>query len=208
MNDIMYYSELAEEYYETACPKFAINGYEKNVLIDTDTERCIFISGDIELNEEQLLFRCKRSKGKTIINLKNNIRKPKKVEELFPTETRKRYEGKIRIEKETLIDGAIFENEYILLPHELKEGSHLLTRISNLDHYLDTYTNNRAYYLDNFEILADLEKQVANAEFGFLPKCILISYKDDGDVIFFFSYFEEDNMGNLFAIYEFDTTVS
>ena len=24
MNDIMYYSELAEEYYETACPKFAI----------------------------------------------------------------------------------------------------------------------------------------------------------------------------------------
>lgn len=35
MNDIMYYSELAEEYYEAACPKFAINGYEKNVLIDT-----------------------------------------------------------------------------------------------------------------------------------------------------------------------------
>ena len=32
MNDIMYYSELAEEYYEATCPKFAINGYEKNVL--------------------------------------------------------------------------------------------------------------------------------------------------------------------------------
>ena len=89
MNDIMYYSELAEEYYEAACPKFAINGYEKNVLIDTDTERCIFISGDIELDEEQLLFRCKRSRGKTIINLKNNIRKAKKEEKLFPTETRK-----------------------------------------------------------------------------------------------------------------------
>ncbi len=43
---------------------------------------------------------------------------------------------------------------------------------------------------------------------GFLPKCILNLYKDDGDVIFFFSHFEEDNMGNLFAIYEFDTTVS
>lgn len=42
---------------------------------------------------------------------------------------------------------------------------------------------------------------------GFLPKCILNLYKDDGDVIFFFSHFEEDNMGNLFAIYEFDTTV-
>ena len=50
MNDIMYYSELAEEYYEAACPKFAINGYEKNVLIDTDTERCIFISGDMKNN--------------------------------------------------------------------------------------------------------------------------------------------------------------
>lgn len=208
MNDIMYYSELAEEYYETACPKFAINGYEKNVLIDTDTERCIFISGDIELNEEQLLFRCKRSKGKTIINLKNNIRKPKKEEELFPAETRKIYEGKLRIEKETLDDGSIFENEYVLLPHELEKGTHLLTRISNLDHYLNIYTNNRAYYRDNFEILADLEKQVANAEFGFLPKWILASYKNGGDVIFLFSHFEEDNDENLFAIYEFDTTIS
>ena len=181
--------------------------YRECVLFP-DTERCIFISGDIELDEEQLLFRCKRSRGKTIINLKNNIRKAKKEEKLFPTETRKIYEGKLRIEKETLDDGSIFENEYVLLPHELEKGSHLLTRISNLDHYLDTYTNNRAYYRDNFEILADLEKQVANAEFGFLPKCILISYKDDGDVIFFFSHFEEDNMGNLCAIYEFDTTVN
>lgn len=204
----MYYSELAEEYYETACPKFAINGYEKNVLIDTDTERCIFISGDIELSEEQLIFRCKRSRGKTIINLKNNIKKPKKEEELFPTDTRKRYEGKIRIEKETLGDGTIFENEYIFLPHVLKEGFHLLTRISNLDYYLDTYANNQACYRNDFEIIADLEKQVANAEFGFLPKCILISYKYGGDVIFSFSHFEEDNMENLFAIYEFDTTVS
>ena len=208
MNDIMYYSELAEEYYETACPKFAINGYEKNVLIDTDTERCIFISGDIELNEEQLLFRCKRSRGKTIINLKNNIRKAKKEEELFPAETRRIYEGKLRIEKETLDDGSIFENEYVLLPHELEKGTHLLTRISNLDHYLNIYTNNRAYYRDTFEILADLEKQVANAEFGFLSKCILIPYKEEGDVIFLFSHFEKESIGILFAVYEFNSTVS
>lgn len=204
----MYYSELAEEYYETACPKFAVNGYEKNVLIDVDTERCIFISGDIEQNGEQLLFRCKRSRGKTIINLKNNIRKPKEEANLFPTEARKKIEGKFRIDKETLIDGYIFENEYVLLPHELEKGSHLLTRITNLAHYLDIYTNNRAYYRDSFEILADLEKKVANAEFGFLPKCILISYKEDGDVIFLFSHFEEDSMGHLFAIYRFDTTIS
>lgn len=207
MNDIMYYSGLAEEYYETACPKFAMNGYEKNVLMDTETERCIFISGDIELNEGQLLFRCKRSKGKTIINLRNNIRKPKK-EEPFPREERKIHKGKLRIEKETLDDGSIFENEYVLLPHELKEGTHLLTRISNLDRYLNFYFNNRACYRNTFEILADLEKQVANAEFGFLPKWISVSYKDLGDVIFFFSHFEEDNKENLFAIYEFDSLVS
>ena len=78
----MYYSELAEEYYEAACPKFAINGYEKNVLIDTDTERCIFISGDIELNEEHLLFRCKRSRGTLVEKLKqkknNSLRRLEK----------------------------------------------------------------------------------------------------------------------------------
>ena len=70
-----------------------------------------------------------------------------------------------------------------------------MTRISNLDHYLDIYTNNRAYYRDTFEILAHLEKQVANAEFGFLPKRILIPYKEEGDVIFLFSHFEKESMG-------------
>ena len=77
----------------------------KNVLIDTDTERCIFISGDIELNEEQLLFRCKRSRGKTIINLKNNIRKAKKEEELFPAETRKIYEENLESKKKRWMMG-------------------------------------------------------------------------------------------------------
>lgn len=83
-----------------------------------------------------------------------------------------------------------------------------MTRISNLDYYLDIYTNNRAYYRDTFEILADLEKQVANAEFGFLPKRILIPYKEEGDVKFLFSHFEKESMGVLFAVYEFNTTIS
>lgn len=94
------------------------------------------------------------------------------------------------------------------MPHELEKGTHLLTRISNLDYYLDIYTNNRAYYRDTFEILADMEKQVANAEFGFLPKRILISYKEEGDVKFLFSHFEKESMGGLFAVYEFNTTIS
>ena len=70
MEKVMYYADVAEEYYNTACPEHALNGYEKNVLIDTETEECLFVPGEVFPLEGELLFRCRRAKGNTITTLK------------------------------------------------------------------------------------------------------------------------------------------
>ena len=78
----MYYADVAEGYYNAACPSHAQNGYEKNVLLDTETEECIFVPGEVTPEEDELIFRCRRTKGITVTTLKTPKREKKEKRNL------------------------------------------------------------------------------------------------------------------------------
>jgi hypothetical protein len=84
-----------------------------------------------------------------------------------------------------------------------KEFNHL--RIKNLKRFFDVYENNLNYFETPFSIFAELEKRILfenNPE-----ECILISYKEEGDVIFDLERIYELN--NLRIVeYSFRTFVS
>jgi hypothetical protein len=63
-----------------------------------------------------------------------------------------------------------------------KEFNHL--RITNIEEFFYYYSNNLDYYAPPFKILAELENKILfenNPE-----KCIIIPYKEFGDIIFDF----------------------
>ena len=84
-----------------------------------------------------------------------------------------------------------------------KEFNYL--RICNMKEFLDLYSNNLDYYNSPFAILAELEKKMLFENES--QKCILISYKEEGDVIFDLERIYELN--NLRIVeYSFRTFVS
>lgn len=84
-----------------------------------------------------------------------------------------------------------------------KEFVHL--RLININEFLNEYGNNIDYYESPFSVLAALEKEI---KFQNKPKkCILISYKPDGDMIFdFVRIYERGNI--ITAEYEYRTSIS
>ena len=72
-----------------------------------------------------------------------------------------------------------------------KEFNHL--RVTNLQEFLDSYTNNLDYYESPFSILADLENQM---KYDNEPlNCILVDYKAEGSIIFdLVRMYESDNV--------------
>ena len=195
MGKIMYYADVAEHYYNAACPSHAQNGYEKNVLIDTDTEECIFVPGEVTPEEGELIFRCRRAKGITITTLKTPKREKK--EKRNP-----KFNGIVR--KVDLQQYGV--EAFISLPPEIEHMCIHSIKLSNMDEFLEVAADACDRYKGPYEVLHELDRAVVNAKPDFLEGGICVSYKRDpycsGDYIFYFSHFEM--IGSvLYAVYEY-----
>lgn len=195
MGKIMYYADVAEDYYNAACPSYAQNGYEKNVLLDTETEECIFVPGEVTPEEGELIFRCRRAKGITLTNLKT----PKKEKK-----------GK-RNPKFNGINRKVDPQQYgvdnfVSLPPEIEHMPIHSVKLSNMDEFLEVAADVCDRYKGPYEVLHELDRAVVNAKPDFLGESICVSYKRDpyglGDYVFYFSHFEI--IGSvLYAVYEY-----
>lgn len=198
MEKVMYYADVAEDYYNTACPEHVLNGYEKNVLIDTETEECLFVPGEVLPQEGELVFRCRRAKGITVTTLKTP--KKEKKEKRSP-----RFKGIVRC-VETLYG----EASYVSLPPEIEHIPIHSVKLSNMDEFLEVAADACDCYKGPYEVLHELDRAVANAKHDFLEEGICVSYKRDqqcsGDHTFYFSHFEM--IGSvLYAVYEYGGSV-
>lgn len=152
----MYYAEIAEKFYNSACPSHAINGYEKNVLMDVTSEKCIFVSGDVQPSENEALFRCKRAHGDTVVTLKTPRPDKRCTTNAASsgTGTRKRFEGEVH---NTIVNQDETE-QFVFLPSELATEIIRTLKISNMDEYLDAtaFGGLSEGYLNPYEILQRL----------------------------------------------------
>lgn len=195
MGKIMYYADVAEGYYNAACPSHAQNGYEKNVLLDTETEECIFVPGEVIPEEGELIFRCRRTKGITVTTLKTPKREKKEKRNL-------RYNGILR-----KVDPQQYGvDNFISLPPEIEDMWIHCVKLSNLDEFLELAGNASGRQKSPYEVLHELDRVVVKAKSDFLEEGICISYMRDrgylGDYTFYFSHFELVG-SELFAVYEF-----
>jgi len=84
-----------------------------------------------------------------------------------------------------------------------KEFNHM--RITNIDHYLDSYKCKFDYYKSPFEILAELEEKI---KYENNPEAtILCSYKPDGEVVFLLESIKEQDDLRIVE-YRFENFVS
>lgn len=195
MGKIMYLADVAEDYYNASCPSYAQNGYEKNVLLDTETEECIFVPGEVTPEEGELIFRCRRSKGITITTLKTP--KKEKKEKRNP-----KFNGIVRKADPQQYG----ETSFISLPPEIEHMPIHSVKISNLEYFLEVTTDACDRYKGPYEVLHELDRAVVNAKSDFLENAICVSYKRDpyctGLHVFHFSHFEM--IGSvLYAVYEY-----
>lgn len=195
MGKIMNYAEVVEYYYNAACPSYAQNGYEKNVLINTHTEDCIFVSGEVTPEEDELLFRCKRVRGNTFVTLKNP-RKEKKEKQ------NPKYRGIIRC-----VESAYGETSCVSLPPEIEHLPIQGVKLSNPDDFLELAMTPDDDIKGPYEVLHELDRQVVWAQEGFLEEGICVAYKRkpfcSGDYIFLFSHFEMIGT-ELCAVYDYN----
>lgn len=195
MEKVMYYAGVAEDYYNAAYPEHALNGYEKNVLIDTETEECLFVPGEVLPLEGELVFRCRRTKGITVTTLKT----PKK-------EKKERRNPKFNgiVQKVDPIQYGV--EAFISLPPEIEHMRIHSVKLSNMDEFLEVAADACDRYKGPYEVLHKLDRAVVNAKPGLLEEGICVSYKRDpyssGDYVFFFSHFEEIG-SSLYAVYEY-----
>ena len=205
MEKTMYYAGIAEQYYNSACPPYAQNGYDKNILLDIQTEKCIFVSGDVKPKDNELLFRCKRSGGETFTTLKTPHQKREKVKDASPTGN-PIYEGKLarttwdEDKEETF--AYVPEGKHYFLYNEVP----MSVKVVNLDAFL-----NKCMEMDNrecnpYEFLQVLDcMSTVQAPFGVPAEYMRIPVKHDGaegSMVFHFLYYEQLKAG-LVATFEF-----
>ena len=193
MEKVMYYADIAEDYYNVACPEHVQNGYEKNVLIDTETEECLFVPGEVTPQEGELLFRCRRTKGNTVITLKT----PKKERiKSYP-----KYKGIVREADPQKYGHA----EFVSLPPEISDEIIQGVKLDNMDEFLDATADvYRDSYKCPYEVLHELDEEVVNADDDSLMGGYCVAYKrksvDSGYYCFYFSHFEMIE-SKIFAVY-------
>ena len=210
----MYYAEKAEEFYHSACPNHTMNGYEKNVLMNVETEKCIFVSGDVQPSENELLFRLKRAHGNTVTTLKT----PRKEKVRSATQpvaenpVQHRYEGIVRYTKIS----EDFLTNLVYRPEEIANELIYSIKIANLDEYLNQTANRNFKRLSSYELLAALESMVVEDAPGGLPYEVYpipderfdnkgnMLYPESGydDHIFVFSHYEKHKKG-ICAVYTY-----
>lgn len=210
----MHYAGLAEEFYHSACPNHTMNGYEKNVLMDIETEKCIFVSGDVKPSENELLFRIKRAHGNTVTTLKTP-RKEKERSAAVPVAeapASNRYEGIIRYTK--VSEGITTNLAY--RPKEIANELIYSVKVANLDEFLEQTANRNFERLSSYELLAALESMVVQDAPGGLPYEVYpipderfdnkgnMLYPEAGydDHIFVFSHYEKCKKG-ICAVYSY-----
>lgn len=201
MSNIMYYAGIAEEYYVSACPSYVQNGYDKNVLVSTLTGKCIFVSGDVEPDENELLFRCKTAHGKPIVTQKS-MKKPQPVAKQWS----RRYEGVIR----HCTYGNGKEDDFAYPPELLDYVSIQAVKLDNMDYFLhQVMALNDFKYATPFEILSRLEARAMHNDGGLPFASLLIPYhrdeERDGECMFNFSHYEKFESG-LCVVYEYTGT--
>ena len=205
MEKTMYYAGIVENYYNSACPPYAKNGYDKNILLDTQTEKCIFVSGDVKPNENELLFRCKRSGGETFTTMKTPHQKREKVPAMPPTGNTI-YEGRLALT--TWDDGK--EEIFAYVP----EGKHytlynqvpMSVKVANLDEFLSMCMEYDDRECNPYQFLQMLDCQsTVQAPFGVPAEYMRLPFKHGencGNMVFHFLYYELLNAG-LVATFEF-----
>lgn len=201
MERAMYFAKVAEDFYAKACPNHAQNGYEKNVLIDTKTEECIFVSSEIQPVEGELVFRCRRAKGITVTTLKTPKKeKERRREKLF---NYPQIKGNVYTGKDEY--GCI--NTLVDTPFEMPEASVLTTKLSNMNEFMDIAMRKGMFLRQPFEALRELEMRVQEAYPGCLNETIKFTYRMNNekgyDYIFKFSHFEKISPRQYCAVYDF-----
>lgn len=212
----MFFAGIAEEFYNSACPNHALNGYEKNVLMNTSSNKCIFVSGDVLPGDDELLFRCKRIHGNTVVTLKTPYKDKNRetVQDVDGTSLFRRHEGIVRRTK-------VYEDTYanlVYLP-ELIANQYILTvKVANLDKFLEVAAGRREGHLDAYEVLKKLEYLVVYESSGMPYESYTVSdeqYDDDGNILdcidsysvhkFIFSHYEEMKKG-VCAVFSYQDT--
>lgn len=217
MEKAMYYADIAEQYYNAACPDHALNGYEKNVLLDMRTEKCIFVPSDVTPTADELLVRCKRVRGNTYTTLKT-AKANKGARERKVTGARA-YEGRV-----CNVNYGEYEKRVVYMPEELDYNPSCrklkTVKVKNLDTYLMDTAGRQNGCLSPYEVLAQLNDE-AVADFGVME--LLETYRicnapaDNADTsphhpsdeeiyVFVFSHFEKMTDGlteGLCAVYEY-----
>ena len=210
----MYYAGVAEEFYNSACPNYTVNGYEKNVLMNVETEKCIFVSGDIQPSENELLFRIKRAHGNTVTTLKTPRKEKVRsaAQPVAEAPAQNRYEGIIRYTK--VSEGITTNLAY--RPKEIANELIYSIKVANLDEFLEQTANRNFERLSSYELLAALESMVVEDAPGGLPYEIYpipderfdnkgnMLYPEAGydDHIFIFSHYEKCKKG-ICAVYTY-----
>lgn len=213
----MYYADIAEQYYNAACPDHALNGYEKNVLLDMGTEKCIFVPSDVTPGAGELLVRCKRVRGNTYTTLKTP--KAGKGDKGRKVTGARAYEGRV-----CDVNFGDYRKRVVYLPGELDYNPSCrrlkAVKLKNTDTYLKDTGGRPAEYLNPYEVLASLSN-MAEDDFGVME--LLETYRihnartdeegreyarpsDTEMYVFVFSHFEKMTDGlseGLCAVYEY-----
>ena len=197
MENLMYYAGLAERYYDAACPSYTQNGFEKNVLMETSTQKCIFVSSDVLPDWNELLFRCKRSHGITIVTQKGAVKK-KADKKPLP----RRYEGEIH--------NVVYDNgkeERMAYPPEMFNYDKVLSaKVSNMDEFMNATIHMCEDFYRPYEMLQQLEESFQSNSLKLPYAELYLPYSKDEakgiELNFRFSHFEKYPSGLTIA-YEF-----
>lgn len=189
MENVMYYAGIVEEYYNAARPSYTRNGYEKNVLIDKNTMKCIFVSSDVMPQDNELLFRMKTAGGQTFSTLKTP--KHKKEEKTLAVVTNNRiFQG---VPGATTWDG--HKDVFVYLPDILYNEYPLTVKVSNLDAFLIKSMELFGRDCNPYQVLDLLDHcSTSDSPFGLPREYNRLPFQNDhvkGLFVFRFQHYEE-----------------
>lgn len=189
MENVMHYAGIVEEYYNAARPSYTRNGYEKNVLVDMNTEKCIFVSSEVTPQENELLFRLKTAGGQTISTLKTpKLKKSEKT--AIGKSTNRTYTGDPR-----LISWDGYKDTFVYLPDVLYNEFPLTVKVSNLDVFLKKNMELHGRDCYPYQLLDMLDRSATvDSPFGLPRELVRLPYQNQdgkGLFVFRFQYFEE-----------------
>lgn len=189
MENVMYYAGIVEDYYNAARPSYTRNGYEKNVLIDMETEKCIFVSGEVTPQDNELLFRLKTAGGQTISTLKTPKLK-KSGKGVNGNSANRTYEG---LPNPTTWDNQ--EATYVYLPDVIYNEYPMTVKVSNLDAFLKECMAMDGRNCNPYEVLDWLDRSTTTeSPFGLPKECVELPFQNEktqGVFVFRFKCFEE-----------------